>query len=372
MKGSKKGISLISIISILLLAVISISAVSCSNGSSSTTSVQTSSTSMATAKPIKLVFSFFEPDTSTTWTQALKPWFADIEKRSGGKVQIESHLNGELVGLVDSYTAVIQGTVDMAFYFPSMNPEKFPLMGVVENWGYETFHTRLSRTAWDLFKQFPQMAAQGSDTRLLWFGMAYSQGIVTAKKPITKFADMQGLKVASSGKHTAARAAALGLVPTSLPPEAIVTSLQTGVIDGLVSGAWQLRDLNWGSVIKYFAVPAMISDSVMCCFMNLETWNNLPPDIQKIFNDTFEENIDKWDTVKTQVEKERTAALYTEFGITVNEFSQDDLKKMAAADAPVQAAFVDNLESKGYPGKALYARYQELEKQYFSPTNPFK
>jgi len=278
----------VGILSLVLLISLLVVGVSC--GGNSSTTAQTTSTSV---KPITLVFSTFEPEVSFIWSGFYKPWFADIEQRSNGRVKIETHLSGELLSMSDTYNGVVQGTVDLGDVFPSMVGNKFPMSEIVNFWSYDKNVAQRGKMFLDLMKSVPEMQNEYNEVKLLWFGNSFTAGLATAKKPINTLEDLKGTKFTTTGVWCAARQKALGMVPVSSPPDALVTNLQTGVIEGMAPPLWGLRDMGWGNVLKYMTLVD-IYDGADILVMNNNTWNKLPTDIQKIFIDTAAEWTDKY------------------------------------------------------------------------------
>jgi TRAP-type transport system periplasmic protein len=356
------------LILILLLALVA-GGVSC--GKSTPTSNTSVTTQVTSVKPITLVFSMFEPAVAMSWVSFYQPWFADIEKRSNGRVKIEAHLGGELLSLPDTYNGIVQGTIDMGHAFPSMVQGKFTMSEIVNFWAYDRNLANKGRICWDLFKAVPEALKQYDETKLIWFGSSYTGGLGTTKKPLVTLEDLKGTKITTTGAWCAARQELLGIVPVALPPEAMVTSMQTGIIDGMAAPAWGLRDMGWGAVMKYMTV-VNIYDGAYAFMMNQNTWNKLPADIQKIFTDTGEEWIDKFDELNVRVGKERLASAPQEFGMQVIELSKEEQARWAAADKPAIQKFAADLESKGLPGNKFISEFLKLEDKYNLPANPLR
>lgn len=97
MKATKtiKFSKIIGIVSLLLLIALLVTTAACSKEAPAT-STTNASTTQPVAKPIKLVFSFFEPPSSAIYTMLVKPWLEDVAKQSNGRLQIETHTSGEL------------------------------------------------------------------------------------------------------------------------------------------------------------------------------------------------------------------------------------------------------------------------------------
>ncbi|MDD5702888.1 MAG: hypothetical protein PHU23_12660, partial [Dehalococcoidales bacterium] len=121
---------------LLLLVALLGSTIACSKAAPTTAASPVVTSTQPVSQPIKIVFSFFEPPSSSVWTDLYKPMFDEIETRTNGKVKIEPHLNAELVSLADTVDAVLKGTVDMAHTMPMMSAGQFPMDDISTLWSY--------------------------------------------------------------------------------------------------------------------------------------------------------------------------------------------------------------------------------------------
>jgi len=127
----------------------------------------------------------------------------------------------------------------------------------------------------------------------------------------------------------------------------------------------------WGDVIKYVNLIPMTRPP-MATIMNLQKFNSLPPDIQKIINDMIPEITDLFDKNQVLTYKDALARAPKELGTTFIRPSKDEIARWAAVDKPVVDKFIADLEAKGLPGKQFYADYLALENKYSAAEYEFK
>ena len=85
---------------------------------------------------------------------------------------------------------------------------------------------------------------------------------------------------------------ALGGVPVSLPITEVYLALQKGVVKGTLDRLGGLKGFRHAEVTKYIQVVTFIYPSaVFFNTMNLKTWNSLPDDIKKVFDDIADETV---------------------------------------------------------------------------------
>ena len=176
----------------------------------------------------------------------------------------------------------------------------------------------------------------------------------------------------TGGPIAAARAQSLGSVPVSSTPPETYSFWEKGVADGgNVVTLPELFTYKWGDVIKYVNLIPMTRPP-MATIMNLQKWNSLPPDIQKIMNDMIPEITDIADKNQVLSYKDAIARAPKELGTTFHRPSKDEIARWTAVDKPVQDKFIADLEAKGMPGKQFYADYLALEQKYSAPEYEFK
>jgi TRAP-type C4-dicarboxylate transport system substrate-binding protein len=349
---------------LVLILALSVLAGACGGSTPATTTAPT--TQPVAEKPITLVFSTHEPNQGMYYEGFWKPWIEEVEKRTGGKVKIEAHFNGELAGPPDAWDVVANGTVDISNVHLQNTPDKFPLADIAGFTTYSLVNYRPSRVMWELYNKYPQMQKEVEDVHIMLYGSTYWTSLATTKKPVYKLEDMQGLKSTGTGKWQNKRQEKLGLIPVSMGPLDILPALQTGVVDGGPLGTLViLKDFGWGEFLPYVihvraqSIPVIIG-------MNKNVWNSLPADVQQALDGMIEWTTDLHDSFFAQAEIDLIPQLEEEFGIEFITPSQEELARWDELDKPVWDEFAADLESKGLPGKELVADYIELEKKYSS------
>jgi TRAP-type C4-dicarboxylate transport system substrate-binding protein len=304
-----------------------------------------------------------EPPMSWLATDVMIPWFAEIEQATGGAVKIEPHWGAELAESSETYDAVARGIADMGSPIMSETPSRFPLMTVTEMNSYDVLCYRRSQALVDMLQTHPDILAEYKDVKLLWIMQCDMGYYATVSKPLRTVADCNGIKMLGSGEWIAARERALGMIPTQMAPADMMPSLQQGVLDGATITPWLLRDFQMGAFLKYLTdvSPSLISWGFT---MNLDTWNKLPANIQKIMEDVALEQQNKIDDKYWAMVDERIGSAPQEFGIEVIKLTPDEKAQWAAVDATVREDFVNSMESKGLPGQQLLADYRALEEKY--------
>ncbi len=126
----------------------------------------------------------------------------------------------------------------------------------------------LSRPAFD-------KTAEGKwKQKILYIAPWPGAGLWTKKK-VTSIADLKGLKTRTYDKNGALVMEAVGATPLALPFSEVYTSLQTGVIDSVMTSTPTAVDAKFWEVLKYFE-PLNITIATNMVTVNLAAFRKLP------------------------------------------------------------------------------------------------
>ena len=173
--------------------------------------------------------------------------------------------------------------------------------------------------------------------------------IHTTKKPVRTLEDLKGMQIRCPPGLEAESLKALGATPVSVPMPEVYTALERGMVDGAT--------ISWNAVdsFKLYEVTKYDHNNNELCYafttvaMNLDTWNSLPPDIQKIIDD-----LSPWaqelqhqymdDEVQTGIADAKGK------GNTFIDLTSQEKARWVAAVKPVQDAWAAKLDAQGLPG----------------------
>ena len=143
-------------------------------------------------------------------------------------------------------------------------------------------------------------AAKKWNQKILYIAPWPGAGLWTKMK-ITTLADMKGLKTRTYDKNGALVMEAVGATPLALPFSEVYTSLQTGVIDSVMTSSPTAVDAKFWEVLKYFE-PLNITIATNMVNVNLKAFNKLPKAQQnalvnagKEMEKILWEGVKKWD-----------------------------------------------------------------------------
>ncbi len=257
-----------------------------SKPSPTTTTTSTPSPTTTTAKPIVLkVASAIAPPYPLTLQ--LENAMQLIKTRSGGRVEFEYHPSGSLYNLAQMSDAIMKNLIQMANFKGGYYVDKMGIAAEIANlpfnYPFDGFAAR-TRDKGGFFDWIsPYYAKVGVK---LWSYPVLTPLAIISKKPVRKMEDLKGLLVRSVAGGSAEGFKLLGAQPVLLATGEIYEALQRGTVDATCSTISSIISDKYMEPAKYFT-KCDYSTAGIEQVMNLETFNGLPADIQKIITDAF-------------------------------------------------------------------------------------
>jgi TRAP-type C4-dicarboxylate transport system substrate-binding protein len=308
---------------------------------------------------IKLNYSVFFPPTHKNAILATE-WAKEIEKRTGGKVQITVFPGGTLTPADKCYDGVVKGISDIGFSVLAYTRGKFPLTEVSDlPMGIKT-GLAATKVINDYYKKFKP---KEFDEVQVMYLHGHGPGILHTKKEVNKLEDLKGMKIRCTGM-AAKIVGALGATPVAMPMGETYDAISRGVVDGSMAPQEALQGWKWGEVVKYTIENFSSSYSTgMFVVMNKQKWNSLPPDVQKIIEQVNEEYIEKQG--KTWDEIDKAGRDYTiARGNKIISLSPDESLRWEKAVRPLLDEYKKNMKGKGLPGEEVVSFYFQTIYKY--------
>lgn len=328
------------------------------------TAMVTAPAPAASEEPVKLKLSVAYPAKHPMTVNAFGAWAKELEERTQGRVDVTLFPGGTLSKVKENYDATVAGVCDISMYVPTYAAHRFPLSSGMNLPMLFPSSTVASQVAWDLYGKFPEIKAEYSDTRLLFFYFTPPYQIHTVKKSINTMDDLKGLQMRTAGPIDAKIMEALGAVPVAISMPEAYLGLQKGVLDGLLSPFGPMRGFKTADVTYYHTVNANLFSSVFCVVMNLKKWGRLSPDIQKaieevsgaeaakLFGNVFDRTIDP--DINYMKSK----------GDTFTTISPDEKKRWTSVIMGIRNEWVKDMKAKGLPSDRLLSEMVTLSENY--------
>jgi len=270
-----------------------------------------------------------------------------IEALSGGRLRIRLFAAGELVPPLEVFSAVSQGTAEIAHTAPLFWAGKVSAAPLFTAGPYGL--TPLEHTTWiakgggqalwdELYRPFgikPFMASNTGYQMGGWF-----------KEEITSVADFKGLKIRMPGLGGLVMQK-LGAVPVGLAPGEIFTSLQTGVIDATeFLGPFSDSAMGFHKVAKNYYFPGFHEPNGSGeALVSLAALEALPKDLQEIVAKACEW-VNLWSLTDAEWENARALKmLVNDHGVILRTYPADVIAatRVATLEVMDELAATDDL-----------------------------
>jgi TRAP-type C4-dicarboxylate transport system substrate-binding protein len=312
----------------------------------------------AKAEPIKLSYANFPPAPTFPCVQ-MERWKKEVEKNTHGKIIINTYPGGTLLGAKGMMDGVIAGQADIGCLCMAYQPGRFVLTNAT-SLPVGIPDARIGSLAlWDLYKKY-KPAAFAKVKVLTMFTTAPTN--IMSKVPVRNLSDIKGLDLRASG-GAAKILGAWGANPVGMPMPATVEALQKGVVKGLFSSLESMKDFKFAETCRYVTV----TDTVIYPFavvMNMDSWNALPKDVQKVMEDLGTEQAEWTGNYMDNHVKEAISWSKKEQKVEFIELSKSEKAEWNNKLKFITDKWIQDATAKGFPAKAIVNDIMALTKKH--------
>lgn len=286
-----------------------------------------------------------------TWRQ----WAEAVTEATEGRVQFTFYYDDTLIDANAEYQQLVGGVADIA------DVHRYANDGFVisENWKSLTSgipEDAVVDFSYKLFDEFSAIAEEYKDVHILaqGFNGGTMYQLLSVNKEIKSPADMKGLTIWCEADWNGF-VKECGATPVNTPFSEVYSSLQKNMYDGMLIPTETLQSCNFAEVVKYCVKLNLCYASGAGHLMNLDTWNSLPEDIQKIIDSDQIRQVAENANVEGFKKSEEGAMEWAQEKYGTKEVTLTD-EEHAAFINLVQKANLDKaaeLDKKGLPGTEI-------------------
>lgn len=254
-------------------------------------------------------------------------WAAEeIEKRTDGRYKIDVFPASQLGKEADINQGLKLGTVDIIVSGSSFAARDYPPIGVTYYpYIFRSPEHLIAYTKSDIFKKLAKGYEDKTGnviTAVTYYGTRHT----TSNKPITKCADMKGLKIRVPDVPAyLAMPRACGANTTPIAFAEVYLALQNGTVEAQENPLTTIEAKKFFEVQKYIVLTGHIVDHLNTV-VSKSLWGKLSDEDKKIFSDVMGEAAER----ATKIIEEREGQLVAQFkekGISVTEVDKADFEK---------------------------------------------
>lgn len=293
---------------------------------------------------------------------AMEPWLKEIEERSNGRVKFTYYGDEFIKKGTDQLAVVLNGTNDVRDFYPTHQTDDFPLSDIVSMPFFYPSGEVAAAVGWELIEKY-MLDTEYKEVKPLWIFVPGIFDFHFSSRPVYKLEDLKHMKFPVHGSVMCGALRALGAEPVEAERDELLSLVERGILDGTTI-PWGFPG-GIGDIYKYSTANLRIWTVLKPFIMNLKTWNRLPPDIQKIFEDCS--GLKKSQEVGAAFDKSDREGLEKAKRSGKPELiylSEDEKARWVEAVQPWIAEWINTMEDRGLPGKAIVEDARKLVKQY--------
>ncbi len=234
----------------------------------------------------------FVPEAVSLYQGYMLPFIQEIEKRTNGRIKITPYPLGAIVAPTELLVSTAENVIQCAMASPSADtgiiPEAYSLMNLPYSWETsEQAHDfwTTNSVAWDIIDK----AYEAKNVKLVTLLTPSDPQTFMTMFPVNELSDFKGHRISSVG-YWAVLVKNAGASPVIFKSMGeVYQSLEKGVIDGIFMATSPLSDFKWNEVVEYTLLPPFAIGGTVDIIVNLDSFNDLTPDLQKIFVETARE-----------------------------------------------------------------------------------
>ena len=292
-------------------------------------------------------FSTWHPPAGEECQNVWTPMLEELQKRSDGRITYTTYYGSALGGGPEHFDIVKDGLSDMGYFTATWTPDRFPLTDVLSM----PVHVLGKDVAVDVGNEMYErlLHQEFNDVKVLSLNGCVCSYIWTTT-PVHNLEDLKGLKIRTPGGLQTYMIESLGAEPVFMPLGDVYLSMETGVIDGIVTCPMLYKGYKLQELGKY-AVKATFGCVSEGVIMNKKLYDKMPADLQAIVEEVVCNPFQLTGGLTEKVIQGCNESLNAE-GVEFYELPAEEAGRWYARfSEEVVKEWVDNMEKKGLPGK---------------------
>ncbi len=311
------------------------------------------------AADVQLNYANFPPAPTFPCVQ-MERWKKEVEKRTKGKVAIQTFPGGTLLGAKEMFDGVVSGVADIGCVCMPYQPGRFVITNAI-GLPLQIPSAKVGSAAlWDLVEKYKPKAF--STVKILSVFTTTPSSLMS-KKPVRSLEDLKGLSVRGSGAMGAAILTAWGASGVGMPMPEVPEALQKGVVSAVFTSLEVMKDMKFAETCRY-ATVTNTNIYPFAVIMNMDKWNALPKDVQKVMNDLSRDQALWTGEYADKHAQEAIAWSKKTYNAEFIELTDAQKAKWNEPLQPIINKWIKDTKAKGYPSEEIVKDLKNFTKKY--------
>jgi TRAP-type C4-dicarboxylate transport system substrate-binding protein len=225
----------------------------------------------------------FVPPAHVVTSAVVEPFKSGIEADSNGELTVRVYPGGELgAGPMEQYVRALQGVADITWGLAGYTSSQFGKSMVVELPGAIPDGMTGYDMMWNAYDT--SLSSEFPGTRPLALWVSEPNVFIMKDHEIRTPSDLSGLKIRVSGSVAGAFVNEMGGTPVQMPATEMYNALQTGLIDGIITGSSAITDFKLDEVANSYTLGAPLGHILFYLVMNQQRYDSLSSEQQAIID----------------------------------------------------------------------------------------
>lgn len=227
------------------------------------------------------------------WSQDLIAFADSVEERTDGKITVDFYFSEALVPTDEVAQAISDGTADMGKIYPTHNPNVNPVgsyfmeLGALATSSYPHGIMQSTGVSTEAYLTMDELQLEQDNLNVdVKWSIAVSQGYdMLCNTEVTSAADLEGLRVRTSGEPWVSEVEALGMAAVSMQAGEVYEALQRGTLDCVTMSPSPFMAWDYWDVAEYYIPLSLTPYNSAPFYVNRDTWASLPQDAQQLLDE---------------------------------------------------------------------------------------
>ncbi len=313
----------------------------------------------AGAADTMLRLSSWVPPTHLIVTDIVRPWAKAVSEATEGRVEVQI-LESPLGSPPAHFDIARDGLADITYGVHGYSPGRFVLTEAVELPFLADSAEVLSVAWWRVYQRMLAEKGEHRGVKLLSLWTHGPGHIFNSVRPVTRLADLDGLKFRIGGGVVSRIAPALGTVPLAAPSTKAYELLSNGVADGIFFPYESVAFFNLIRLVPYgTAVPGGLYSSSFFLVMNQRSWDRLSEADQQAIMRVSGETLARQAGIAWDTADRRGLEAMREAGNEIITMSPEFLAATKERLAFIESDWTAVADREGVDGKAVMSALRD-------------
>ncbi|MEC7762104.1 MAG: TRAP transporter substrate-binding protein [Pseudomonadota bacterium] len=291
--------------------------------------------SAAWAQDVTLRYSNWLPSGYYLVEEVMKPWIADVEEVTEGRVTVE--MLPKVVGTVTGqYDVLADGLADLSLWVPGYSSGRFVLMEGFELPFLGNDPIARSEANWNTYQDYVANTDELADIHVISVFSSNSAHIVTREKRMTAPDMFRGERIRTSSSSASEMMNLLGAAPVPKPMSELYELASGGVVDGATMPVDTIPPFKLNEVFKAVnLIEGGLTNNVLVVGMNRAKWDQISPEDQAAITEVSGITLARLNGEVLQRTLDSATEQLEAEGITFNEATPEEFAAMKETLRPI-------------------------------------